>query len=515
MNEMSPAVAHAAQNAMAPHAIVVGAGFGGIAAALRLRAKGYRVTLIDRTGMLGGRAQVFERDGFRHDAGPTVVTAPFLFDELFELFGKRREDYVNFVPLKPWYRFYFDEDGSIFDYGGTIEETKAEMARFDPADAEGYDRLLEHSRKLFDAGFTELADKPFHDPLMMGRQIPRLVTLGSYRTVWDFVCKHFRSPKIRQALSIQPLLVGGSPFDTTSIYGLIHYLERKWGVFFAMGGTGALVRALGRLMQEEGIEIRLNTTASSIIVENRRARGVLLDSGEKIAADIVVSNADAMHLYRNMLPREALSLSARLKERHARLSMGLYVLYFGTTRQYPDVAHHTIWLGRRYKELLDDIFKRKILANDFSLYVHRPTATDASFAPAGCDSFYVLCPVPNLLGNVAWEYEGRLLRDRIVAALDRTILPGLKQTIVSDFFMTPEDFARNYLSVAGAGFSIAPHFTQSAWFRFHNKAEGIDGLYLTGAGTHPGAGMPGVLCSAKVIDRLIPAAYEAGLRRAS
>jgi len=500
---------------MAPHAIVVGAGFGGIAAALRLRAKGYRVTLIDRTGMLGGRAQVFERDGFRHDAGPTVVTAPFLFDELFELFGKRREDYVNFVPLKPWYRFYFDEDGSIFDYGGTIEETKAEMARFDPADAEGYDRLLEHSRKLFDAGFTELADKPFHDPLMMGRQIPRLVTLGSYRTVWDFVCKHFRSPKIRQALSIQPLLVGGSPFDTTSIYGLIHYLERKWGVFFAMGGTGALVRALGRLMQEEGIEIRLNTTASSIIVENRRARGVLLDSGEKIAADIVVSNADAMHLYRNMLPREALSLSARLKERHARLSMGLYVLYFGTTRQYPDVAHHTIWLGRRYKELLDDIFKRKILANDFSLYVHRPTATDASFAPAGCDSFYVLCPVPNLLGNVAWEYEGRLLRDRIVAALDRTILPGLKQTIVSDFFMTPEDFARNYLSVAGAGFSIAPHFTQSAWFRFHNKAEGIDGLYLTGAGTHPGAGMPGVLCSAKVIDRLIPAAYEAGLRRAS
>ncbi len=515
MNEMSPAAAHAAQNAMAPHAIVVGAGFGGIAAALRLRAKGYRVTLIDRTGMLGGRAQVFERDGFRHDAGPTVVTAPFLFDELFELFGKRREDYVEFVPLKPWYRFYFDEDGSIFDYGGTLEETKAEMARFDPADAEGYDRLLEHSRKLFDAGFTELADKPFHDPFMMGRQIPRLVTLGSYRTVWDFVCKHFRSPKIRQALSIQPLLVGGSPFDTTSIYGLIHYLERKWGVFFAMGGTGALVRALGRLMQEEGVEIRLNTTASSIIVENRRARGIVLESGEKIAADIVVSNADAMHLYRNMLPREALSLSARLKERHARLSMGLYVLYFGTTRQYPDVAHHTIWLGRRYRELLDDIFKRKILANDFSLYVHRPTATDASFAPAGCDSFYVLCPVPNLLGKVAWEYEGRLLRDRIVAALDRTILPGLKQTIVADFFMTPEDFAKNYLSVAGAGFSIAPHFTQSAWFRFHNKAEGIDGLYLTGAGTHPGAGMPGVLCSAKVIDKLIPAAQVAGLRRAS
>lgn len=511
MNEMSPTITPSQSwqgQGDVPHAVVVGAGFGGIAAALRLRAKGYRVTLFDRTGMLGGRAQVFERDGFRHDAGPTVITAPFLFEELFALFGKKLEDYVKLVPLNPWYRFWFD-DGSTFDYGGTLEETKAAMARFDPADADGYERLLEHSRKLFDAGFTELADKPFHNPLVMGRQIPRLVTLGSYRTVWDFVCKHLRSPKIRQALSIQPLLVGGSPFDTTSIYGLIHYLERKWGVFFAMGGTGALVHSLGRLMHEEGVTIRLNTTVETIAVENKRATGVHLEGGEFIPADVVVSNADAMHLYRNMVPKQAQSLSARLKQRHARLSMGLFVLYFGTTKQYPDVAHHTIWLGRRYRELLDDIFKRKVLANDFSLYVHRPTATDASFAPHGCDSFYVLCPVPNLLGKVAWEYEGKLLRDRIVAALGRTMLPGLKDCIVSEFFMTPEDFATRYLSVAGAGFSVAPHFTQSAWFRFHNKAEGIEGLYLTGAGTHPGAGMPGVLCSAKVIDRLIPAAGPA------
>ncbi|MDX2265695.1 MAG: phytoene desaturase family protein [Hyphomicrobiales bacterium] len=487
-------------------AVVVGGGVGGLAAALRLRAKGYAVTVIERCERLGGRAQVFERDGFRHDAGPTVITAPFLFDELFELFGKRREDYVDFVPLKPWYRFYFDEDGDIFDYGGTLEETKAEMARFDPADAEGYERLLAHSGKLFDAGFTELSDRPFHSPAMMLRQIPRLVTLGSYNTVWQFVCKHLRSPKLRQALSIQPLLVGGSPFDTTSIYGLIHFLERKWGVFFAMGGTGALIDALARLMREEGVAVRTGATVKQIAVEGGRATGVTLESGEFIAADVVVSNADAMHLFGSMVPEAAQGIGAKLKRRFARLSMGLYVLYFGTTKQYPDVAHHTIWLGRRYKELLDDIFKRKILANDFSLYVHRPTATDASFAPAGCDSFYVLCPVPNLYGKQRWSLEGDLLRDRIVAALDRTMLPGLKQHITADFYMTPEDFQSRYLSVAGAGFSVAPHFTQSAWFRFHNQAEGIKGLYLTGAGTHPGAGLPGVLCSAKVIDRLIPAA---------
>ncbi len=506
MNEMTSIKApfEKAQNPLRL-AVVVGSGFGGLAAALRLRAKGYGVTLIERGAKLGGRAQVFERDGYKHDAGPTVITAPFLFDELFELFGKNREDYVKFVPLKPWYRFWFDEDGSTFDYGGTLAETKAEMARFNPADADGYDRLLEHSGKLFDAGFTELADRPFHNPLTMLKQIPRLVTLGSYNTVWQFVCKHIKHPKLRQALSIQPLLVGGSPFDTTSIYGLIHFLERKWGVYFAMGGTGALVDALGKLMAETGIQTRMNTTVKEIVVEGGRATGVMLEDGEFIAADVVVSNADAMHLYGSMVPKAAQSWSARFKRKSARLSMGLYVLYFGTTKQYPDVAHHTIWLGRRYRELLNDIFKRKVLANDFSLYVHRPTATDPSFAPAGCDSFYVLCPVPNLQGKLRWNIEGDLLRDRIIDALDRSMLPGLKDCITSDFYMTPEDFQSRYLSVAGAGFSVAPHFTQSAWFRFHNQAEGVKGLYLTGAGTHPGAGLPGVLCSAKVIDRLIPA----------
>ena len=491
--------------ASSARAIVVGAGLGGIAAALRLRAKGYGVTLLERGVALGGRAQVFERDGFRFDAGPTVVTAPFLFEELFQLFGRKLEDYLTLVPLDPWYRFQFP-DGDTFDYGGTPEATRAEIARFDPRDVQGYENLLEHSRKLFKTGFEELADAPFHNPMTMLKQAPRLLWLRADRTVWQLIARNFRSPKLRQALTIQPLLVGGSPFDTTSIYGLIHYLEHKWGVYFAMGGTGAIVAALGKLLDETGVELRLNTTVSSLVIENGRAKGAELENGERLAADIVVSNADPMHLYGDMVPREDQSLTARLKHRHARLSMGLFVLYFGTRKQYPGVAHHTIWMGKRYKELLHDIFKRKILCDDFSLYVHRPTATDQSFAPDGCDSFYALAPVPNLLGDVDWAVEGPKLRDRIVRALGETLLPGLEDCITSDFFMTPEDFKSRYLSHAGAGFSVAPYFTQSAWFRFHNRAEGVKGLYLTGAGTHPGAGMPGVLCSAKVIDRLIPPA---------
>ncbi len=485
-------------------AVVVGAGFGGMASALRLAAKGYRVTLIDRARMLGGRAQVFEKEGFKHDAGPTVITAPFLLEELFELFGKRSEDYFELKSLTPWYRFYFDEDGSTFDYGGTLEETLAEMRRIDPVDGDGYLRMLEHSKGLFDAGFTALADQPFHNPLTMVGQIPRLVTLGSYRTVWDFVSKYFHSPKIRQALSIQPLLVGGSPFDTTSIYGLIHYLERKWGVFYAMGGTGAIVAALGKLMEEEGVDIRLNTTVGSIVLENGTATGIRLENGEVVPADIVVSDADPMHLFGEMIPASEQGVTARLKRKTARLSMGLFLLYFGTGRQYPELARHTIWLGKRYKGLLDDIFRRKLLAEDFSLYIHRPTATDPSFAPEGCDAFYVLCPVPNLTSPIDWKAEAPRLRDRIVAGLERTVMPGLRETMRAEIIMTPEDFKTNYLSHAGAGFSIAPHFTQSAYFRFHNKAEGIRNLYLTGAGTHPGAGVPGVLCSAKVVDKLVP-----------
>jgi len=488
------------------HAAVIGGGFGGIAAALRLRAKGYQVTLFDRCEKLGGRAQYFERDGFRYDAGPTVLTAPFLLQELFALFDKDIADYVDIVPLNVWYRFYYP-DGDIFDYGGMIDDTIREIERISPEDVAGYRALLEESRRIYEIGYEQLADQPFHAFSEMARITPQMLKLGVRRSVWDLVCTHLKHDKLRQAFSVQPLLVGGNPFDTTCIYNLIHFLERAHGVHFAMGGTGALVDAYARLMAEEGIDVRLGATVKEIETDGARVTALHTDCGQRFDFDLMVSNADPAHLYKSMLPAASVKRSAALKTRYAKKSMGLFVLFFGTRNTYPDVEHHTIWLGPRYKALLRDIFDRKILADDFSLYLHRPTATDPNFAPPGCDSFYALVPVPNLQGKVDWAEQGPALRARVLKALEQTLLPDLTANLVHDFFMTPEDFAQDYLSPDGAGFSIAPSFTQSAWFRFHNKAEGPENLYLVGAGTHPGAGLPGVISSAKVLDRLVaPAA---------
>lgn len=483
-------------------ALVVGSGFGGIASALRLRALGLDVHVIERQEDVGGRAKVFEFDGYRHDAGPTVITAPFLFDELFKLFGERREDHIEFRELTPWYRFVFP-DGDQFNYGGTLDDTLAEIGRIEPKDIDGYKSLVQHSKAMFDIGFSELAHQPFHDIKTMAKQIPHLARLRSDRSVWDMVCKHLSNDKIRQAFSIQPLLVGGSPFDTTSIYGLIHYLERAYGIYFAMGGTSALVEQLKQLMLRQGITIQTGATVSEILTDNKKIRGVRLESGDVISADCVVFNGDPMYLYRELLPQSSIPFTTRIKRDYSKLSMGLYVLFFGTDKQYPEIAHHTIWMGKRYRELLDDIFHRQILADDFSLYLHRPTATDPSFAPEGHDSFYVLAPVPHQGGEIDWDVEEPKLRARIIDALDKTILPGLTEHIHAPFSMTPDSFATEYLSYQGAGFSIAPLFTQSAWFRFHNKAEGFENLFLAGAGTHPGAGMPGVISSAKVVEHLV------------
>lgn len=481
--------------------VVIGGGFGGIAAALRLRARGHDVTLVDRCERLGGRAQIFERNGYRHDAGPTVITAPFLFDELFELFGKKRTDYIHFIPLDLWYRFYF-QDGETFDYGGTPEDTLREITRISPGDVEGYKALLEQSRKIFDIGFTKLADQPFHSLSVLLSQIPNLIKLGCYRTVWQLVTHHLKHDHLRRAFSIQPLLVGGNPFETTSIYSLIHYLERKWGVFFAKGGTGAIVDGLAQLMMEEGIHIMSGHTVKRINTAGKRATGIVLEDGQTLEANTIVSNIDPLYLYQNLLENKKQSKFFQLKKKKMKASMGLFVLFFGTTKKYSDVAHHTIWFGERYQELIHEIFHGETLPDDFSLYLHRPTATDESFAPDGCDSFYVLAPVPNLKASINWQVEGPKLRDRIVKSLDNTILPNLQNHITSDFFMTPENFKSEYLSQLGSGFSISPIFSQSAWFRFHNQSEVLENLFLVGAGTHPGAGVPGVLCSAKVLDRI-------------
>ena len=483
----------------AQRAVVIGAGFAGIATALRLRKLGYEVTLLERLQSLGGRAQVFERGGYRHDAGPTVITAPFLFDELFELFGEKLEDHLQFVPLDPFYRFHF-ADGSQFDYRASIEDTLTEIRRFNPDDADGYLKLLEKSKRVYDVGFKELVHRPFTRVWDMVKQIPALLILKCYRSVSQMVNSHLKHPLIRQAFSIHPLLVGGNPFKTTAIYTLIHYLERRWGVFFCMGGTGKLVEELGKLMDRQGIKTQFGADVDEIILDGKRATGVRMNSGETLDADIVVFGGDPETCYKHLLPAKKTFSMPTIKKQY---SMGLYVLYFGTRKLYPDVAHHSIWMGPRFKELLTEIFDHKTMSEDYSLYVHRPTATDTSFAPEGCESFYVLCPVPNLLGDVNWETEGPKLRDRIVQSLEETILPELSSVIEEVFWMTPEDFAKDYRSMHGAGFSIEPRLTQSAWFRFHNRDRAISNLYFVGAGTHPGAGLPGVVSSAKVVEELL------------
>ncbi|PPR11691.1 MAG: Phytoene desaturase (lycopene-forming) [Alphaproteobacteria bacterium MarineAlpha11_Bin1] len=461
--------------------------------------------MVERLNQLGGRAQVFEIDGFRHDAGPTVITAPFLFEELFQLFNENISDHLTFVPIDPWYRYYFD-DGRIFDYGRDMDTLKGELAKFNPSDVSGYENLLAASKSIFDVGFSKLAHQPFTNFGKMIAQVPALLRLRADRTVSQLVNRHISDPMLRRAFSIQPLLVGGNPFSTTSIYSLIHYLERKWGVFFCLGGTGALVAALTDLMQRQGIKILTGMDVEQIELTDGKATSVTLGDGIKIPVDNVICNADPPMVYKELLKKRGL-FNFRPKrpfpEVLTKYSMGLYVLYFGTDRKYPDVAHHTIWLGKRFKGLLKDIFDKGILSEDFSLYIHRPTATDETFAPPGCDSFYVLCPVPNLKSKINWLVESKSLRDRIVSALSKTILPDLENQITAEFWMDPTDFRNDYRARHGAGFSIAPIFRQSAWFRYRNRDPHIENLYFVGAGTHPGAGLPGVISSAKVVETLL------------
>lgn len=490
-----------------PHAVVIGSGFGGLAAAIRLGAKGYRVTVLERLDAPGGRAYVFRQDGFTFDAGPTIITAPFLLEELWALCGKTFSDDVVLKEMSPFYRIRF-HDGSAIDCSGDPEAMRREVARLSPGDVEGYERFMALAQDIYKIGFEKLGAVPFSSWTDMLKVVPELVRLESYRSIYGLVSKYVRDPKLRVVLSFHPLFVGGNPFTVTSIYGLISFLERKWGVHFAMGGTGAIVEGLVGLIEGQGNEVRYRAEVSRIVVENGRACGVVLKSGQSIRADVVVSNADPAWTYRYLLPETARKRWTDKKIDKADYSMSLFVWYFGTKRTYEDVQHHTILLGPRYKGLLSDIFKRKVLADDFSLYLHRPTATDPSLAPAGCDSFYVLSPVPHLDADIDWSVEAERYRKKIEAHLEATLLPGLSQKIVTSRMMTPQDFRDRLLSFKGAAFSLEPSLLQSAWFRPHNKSEDVEGLYLVGAGTHPGAGVPGVLSSAKVLDWVVPDAAK-------
>ena len=499
-NQAPPSRTRAARR---PHAVVIGSGFGGLAAAVRLGARGYAVTVLEKLDAPGGRAYVYRQDGFTFDAGPTIVTAPFLFEDLWRLCGRSLADDVELRPVSPFYRIRF-HDGAAFDYTGDPEAMRAEVARFAPEDVGGYERFMAASESIFRVGFEQLGHVPFSSWTDMAKVLPDLLRLESYRTVYGLVSKYVRDPRLRVVLSFHPLLVGGNPFATTSVYSLIAYLERQWGVHFAMGGTGRLVEGLVRLIEGQGGVVRCNAEVAAITVQKGRATGVRLAAGESIAAEIVVSNADSAWTYRYLLPPEARRRWTDRRIEQSRYSMSLFVWYFGTARRYPEVPHHTILLGPRYRALLEDIFERKVLASDFSLYLHRPTATDPSLAPAGCDAFYVLSPVPHLGSGTDWHERANPYRRSLARYLSATVLPDLERHVVTSRLMTPLDFQERLHSYQGAAFGLEPVLTQSAWFRPHNRSEDVERLYLVGAGTHPGAGLPGVLSSARILDAVVP-----------
>ncbi len=491
---------------MAEKVIVIGSGFGGLGAAVRLAAKGYDVEIYEKRDKPGGRGYVYEMDGFKFDGGPTVITAPFMFDDLFALAGRKREDYVKFVPLDPFYRI-FNSAGRPFDYNGNADFIHDQIAQVSPGDVEGYKRFIGTTKAIFEKGFVELADKPFLGIGDMLRVVPDLLRLQSQKTVYDYASSFIQDDFLRRVFSFHPLLVGGNPFDTTSIYAMIHYLEREWGVHYAIGGTGAIVDALVKLFEELGGKIHLNSSVAEILVKKRRTSGIRLADGREVKADHVISNADVAWTYMNLIPSAVRGLrnSDFRYQKLTRYSMSLFVIYFGTKRRYTDskLAHHNIILGDRYEGLLDDIFHKKKLSEDFSLYLHMPTLTDPSTAPEGHEGFYVLSPVPHMDAGIDWTKQAKPYRDAIMNFLEANYLPDLQENIVAEHYIDPLHFQNTLNSYKGSAFSVEPLLTQSAWFRPHNRSEDIDNLYFVGAGTHPGAGLPGVLSSAKIADDLI------------
>ncbi len=489
--------------------IVIGSGFGGLTAAIRLQAKGYNVHIVEKRDKPGGRAYVYEQDGFVFDGGPTIITAPWLIHELFELAGKRTEDYVDIVPIDPFYNVRF-EDGTVFRYNGKRDEVIEQIRSFNPADVKGYERFYEKTAAIFKAGF-DLIDQPFTHLSDMATVLPELIRLRSDRSVAAFVNSHIKDHRLRQVFSFHPLLVGGNPFQTTSIYALIHKLEQEWGVWFAMGGMGALVKGLTTLFTDMGGTISYGSEVDEILVHTNggtaRAHGVRLRNGSVLSADTIVCNGDVAQSYLSLIKAPYRQHNTNKHIEKMRYSMSLFVIYFGTNRKYENIAHHEILMGPRYKELVEDIFTKKHLADDFSLYLHRPTATDPSLAPEGCDAWYVLSPVPHLDSGTDWTTMAKTYRDRIMQYLEDRYLPDLQRHIVTEHYIDPIHFRDELNSFKGSAFSVEPILTQSAWWRPHNKSEDVEGLFFVGAGTHPGAGLPGVMSSGKIAARMIAAEH--------
>lgn len=489
-------------------AIVIGAGIGGLAAAMRLGAKGYRVTVVDRLDMPGGRGTSITKGGHRFDLGPTIVTVPQGLRDLWAACGRDFDRDVDLRALDAFYEIRWP-DGATFTAKRSAAETRAEVARLAPADLPGYDRFLKDSAARYRFGYEDLGRRPMHKLMDLVKVLPTFARMRADRSVHAHVARRVKDPLLRFALSFHPLFIGGDPFHVTSMYILVSHLEKEFGVHYAMGGVAAIALAMAGVIAGQGGRLILNTEADEILLEGGRASGVRLADGRVLRADLVVSNADAGHTYDRLMrnhPRRRWT-PARLARK--RWSMGLYVWYFGTkgTRlKWPEVGHHTIVVGPRYKDHIRDIFIRGRLADDMSLYVHRPSVTDPGVAPAGDDTFYVLSPVPHLgfANGVDWAQGAAPYRQKMLAMLEKRLLPGLEAHLTEELIFTPETFQSRYLAPYGTGFSIEPRILQSAWFRPHNVSEEAPGLYLVGAGTHPGAGLPGVISSAEVLGKLVP-----------
>ncbi len=496
-------------------AAVIGSGFGGLALAIRLQAAGVRTVIFEKRDLPGGRAYVYRDNGFSFDAGPTVITAPDCLRELFALAGKSLDDYVELLPVNPFYRLFW-QDGYSFDYSNDAALLEAQIAKKSPADVAGYKTFLRYSEEVFREGYEKLAHVPFLNWSSMVSVAPQLIRLKAYRSVYSMVAKHIRDPHLRQLFSFHSLLVGGNPFSTTSIYTLIHCLERKWGVFFPRGGTAALVQALVKLFTDLDGEMRLNAEIGEIATDAGQVKAVIDKNGASEDFDLVVSNADVFHTYDKLLHGERRAERMRRRLAKSAYSMSLFLIYFGTRRRYPNLLHHNIIFGPRYRELLKDIFTRGRLADDFSLYLHAPTRSDPSLAPAGCEAFYVLSPVPHLGKLVIdWQSEGPRYAERILGYLEQYYMPELRREIVTQRIFTPADFKTELNAHLGSAFSLEPRLTQSAYFRVHNRDSEIKGLYFVGAGTHPGAGVPGVVNSAKATAGIIVEDFKVALARES
>lgn len=482
---------------------VIGSGFGGLSIAIRLQAAGFQVRIFEKRDLPGGRAYVYKEKGFTFDAGPTVITAPECLEELFALKNKKMSDYVEMMPVSPFYRLLWD-DGYKFDYSNDSKDLFSQIKEKNPADVQGYQKFLKYSEEVFNEGYTKLAASPFLNIWSMVKVAPQLAKLEAFRSVYSIISKYIQDEHLRQAFSFHSLLVGGNPFSTSSIYTLIHFLERNWGVFFPKGGTGALVQALVKYFEELGGQTSYNNEIADILTKNGAVVGIKTHSGEVWNCDAVVSNGDVVHTYKDLLKAEPKAKKKAQEMMNKSFSMSLFLIYFGTKKKYPHMAHHNVLFGPRYKGLLDDIFKNGKLSEDFSLYLHVPSLTDASLAPEGHECFYVLSPVPHL-GNsdIDWDVEGPKYAEKIMDYMEEKYLPGLRENLVVSKIFTPNDFVQDLNSYHGSAFSLEPKLSQSAYFRLHNKDSNIKGLYFVGAGTHPGAGVPGVVNSGKATAGLV------------